>query len=404
MTQSIAPPASAALSARRFAALVGVLGAYSVGLGAVFSLLPDLQDEHGIPTSGLGVIAGISVVTSVSVQLLFAKYADRGRTGRMLRIGVVCIALGLAWFAFASSLWEFVAARGLAGVGAGLYTPAARRTIVVSDPPRAGVLLGRATAVDVFGFMIGPPLAVTLRSLFGLQAPFLVTASLMVVAGLLLGKVPEAELRSTATEAEKGAARRLWADRRVRAAVVIGTTVTLSVAAFEPIIAKQLRDVGAGDAAVAITLSLFAVPYVFFTPLGGRLADRYGAHRCALLALYVTVPVVAGFGLAGSAIALAVMGLLRSLFDTVTTPSGISAMARSSPPDLVAAGQGLYGAASSAMYGVTAVLSAPLYAAFGPRTLWAIIATIMALMTAYATWLTVRCGAWSTSATRPVDA
>jgi MFS family permease len=363
-----------------FAILLAVLFCNMVGMGAVFALLPDLQEAHDLPTSGLGLIGGASVLVAVAAQLTLARYADRGHTVRMLRAGIGAMIAGFVWMSVATELWQFVGARALTGLGGGLFVPACRRVIVARDPARAGELLGRATAVEIAGFVLGPPLAVMLMKAVGLSTPFVFAAVLLVIVSLFVGAVPEPPVVSTVA---RGGVRGLLSTPAVRAALLVGATVNLSVGAFEPIMAKQLRDLGTGDTGVAVTLSLFALPYVFLTSFGGRLADRHGPQRVAILALIASVPAVAGLGFAGSAVAIAIIGLVRSTIDTVSTPAGITAMAAASPPDRTATGQGLYGAVSYGMTGLAAIVAAPVYEAHGARTLWLSVAVAMVVLIAW---------------------
>jgi predicted MFS family arabinose efflux permease len=256
---------------------------------------------------------------------------------------------------------------------------------VARDPARAGELLGKTTAVEIAGFVLGPPLAVVLANLIGLSAPFVFAAVLLLAVSAFVHAIPEPPVVATMA---KGGIRVLLQSPPVRAALLVGATVNLSVGAFEPIIAKQLHDLGTGDAGVAITLSLFGVPYVFLTSFGGRLADRHGPQRVALLALIASVPAVAGLGFAKTAVAIAIIGVARSVIDTVSTPAGITAMARAAPPEKVATGQGLYGAVSYSMSGVAAIASAPIYEAHGARTLWLVVAGTMLALVGWAAQLT----------------
>jgi MFS family permease len=357
-----------------FVVLLAVLFCNMVGMGAVFALLPNLQEAYDLPTAGLGLIGGASVLMAVTAQLTLARYADRGRTVRMLRWGIASMIAGFLWMAIATELWQFVGARALTGLGSGLFVPACRRVIVARDPARAGELLGRTTAVEIAGFVLGPPLAVVLANAIGLSAPFVFAAVLLIAVSGFVHAIPEPPVVSLRTTGGVGHLLRIPA---VRAALLVGATVNLSVGAFEPIIAKQLHDLGTGDAGVAITLSLFGVPYVFLTSFGGRLADRHGAQRVASIALLASVPPVAALGFARTAVAIAIIGVIRSVIDTVSTPAGITAMANASPPERVATGQGLYGAVSYSMSGVAAIASAPIYEAHGARVLWLVVAGTM---------------------------
>jgi predicted MFS family arabinose efflux permease len=144
---------------------------------------------------------------------------------------------------------------------------------------------------------------------------------------------------------------------------------------------------------------------VFFSRFGGRLADRHGPYRTAVFSMLVTAPIVASFGLATAAIAIGVLGVIRSSFDTITTPSGSSAMAHAAPIALLGTGQGLYGATAQIMTGIAALAGAPIYEVWGARALWFTSAGSMLLLTLAAAWIARRCGAWHSTTTRdPADA
>ena len=333
-----------------------------LGFAAVFALLPKLQDRYGLPTNGLGLITATSVICSVLAQLTFARFADRGHSLLVMRIGIAGMCIGFAWFSVASELWQFALARALVGFGGGMFTPAARRTVVSHDPTRAGERLGMMVSVEVGGFVLGPPLAIGIYKLGGLRLPFLAPVALLLAAGATLRVAATAGVHATTP---KGAVRLLAASPGVRAALLIGAAANLSIGAFEPVIAKQLHDIGASDTETAITLACFALPYVFLSRFGGRLADRYGSYRTAVFSMLCTVPAIAMFGLAKSAAVIAVVGIVRSVFDTITTPSGSTAMAHAAPSTLLGTGQGLYGATASLMTGVAALSGASIYGAWG---------------------------------------
>jgi MFS family permease len=383
-----------------FVSIVAVSAFYMFGFAAVFALLPKLQDEHGLETKWLGLITATSVLCSVAAQLGLARFADRGHALRMMRAGIVCMVVGFTWFAFATELWQFAAARAVVGFGGGMFSPSARRTIVSRDPASAGALLGTMVSVEVGGFMLGPPLALVLFGIGGLQLPFLVPAVLVGLAGCT---VRVAAAASVPTITPKGAVRALLARPQVRAALLVASAANLSIGAFEPIIARQLEDIGAGDTAIALTLAGFAVPYVFFSRFGGRLADRHGAYRTAVWSMLLTVPVIATFGIATSALVIGVFGVVRSMYDTITAPSGSSAMAHAAPSALLGTGQGLYGATAQVMTGVAALAGAPIYDVWGARALWFISAGSMLVLTLWAAWIALRSGVWHRAPTRPAD-
>lgn len=362
-----------------------------MGFAAVFALLPKLQDRYGLPTWSLGVITATSVISSVAAQLSFSRFADRGHALLMMRIGIASMSVGFFWFAFATNVWAFALTRTLVGLGGGMFMPAARRTVVSKDPSRAGERLGLMVAVEVGGFVLGPPLAIALYSLGGLRLPFLAPVVLVLIAGSTL-RVPP--ILVDAPEVPKGSVRYLLRMPAVRAAMLIGGAINLSIGAFEPVIAKQLTDLGSSDQAIGLTLATFALPYVLFSWFGGRFADRFGAYRTAVVAMVLTVPTIFLFGVVKSALMIAVVGLIRSIFDTIATPSGAAAMARAAPAHLLGTGQGIYGAVSNAMTGVAALIGAPIYGAYGARVMWTCAASAMLVITIYIAYLSRRAGVW----------
>jgi MFS family permease len=371
--------------------IVAVSACNMLGFAAVFALLPKLQKAHDLPTKSLGLITATSVIMSVITQLSLARFADRGHSLLLMRLGALSMAVGFSWFAISDHFWQFALARALVGAGGGMFNPAARRTIVSQDPARAGQLIGTMVAVEVAGFVVGPPLALGLYELGGIRLPFFAPTVLLLV-GLPLIRTTASAVATTPQRPH--AVRTVLAMPAARAALVIGAAANLSIGAFEPVIAKQLTDLGSSDRAIALTLSTFAIPYVFLTRYGGRTADRFGAHRTAVLSMLCTAPVIAMFGLVHTALLIAAFGLLRSIFDTITTPAGSSAMARAVPNELLATGQGLYGAIASTMTGIAAALGAVLYGAYGARTLWLTSAGAMLALTALTAVLSKRASVW----------
>src|SRR3954463_384739 len=148
----------------------------AMGYGAIFALLAELKDEYGISGWGIGLIGGTSFLAALLAQVSLARYADRGHTVLLLRVGLGVAAAGMLWFGIATQLWGFVGARALLGLGSGMFIPAARRVAVSRSGPNSGEVLGRMASVEVGGFVIGPLIAAVLAEAFGLHVPFIAMA------------------------------------------------------------------------------------------------------------------------------------------------------------------------------------------------------------------------------------
>jgi MFS family permease len=353
----------------------------ALGYGAIFALLAELQDEYDLPTYGLGLIAGTSFLAGLGAQVGLARYADRGYTRLLLRLGLAVAAAGMLWFGLASQLWEFIGARLLLGLGSGMFVPAARRVVVARSGGKSGEALGRLASVEVAGFISGPPIAAVLSSLFGLHAPFLILAGALALTSPAVARIEEPPMGEVPP---KGALRVLVKIPGVRAGLALAAALYLSIGVFDATWAKYMSDLGASTNVIAFTLALFALPLVALSPFGGRLADRRGPLRSGVVALGLTIPLIAGYGFANSVIVASLIAVAHSVFDAISTPSGQAAVARAAPASLTAAGQGLYAASAAAAAGFAAFGAAPLYDAAGAEAMWGAAAVGVAILTALA--------------------
>jgi MFS family permease len=360
----------------------------AAGGGLIFPLLADLQDEHHLPTWGLGVISGMYFVGAVVGQLVLAPYADRGHTRRLLMAGAILSVVTMVLFAVSTELWQFSLARLMSGLAAGSFLPATRATLVRAAPERAGHLLGRYTGTETGGFVFGPVLGTAAYELWGLAAPFLALAVALAGVTVLLSRstVPPAaamadvEGRTTPATGGLGAVLGLLRIRGVVVAVLLELAVFLPVGIYDSIWARYLQDRGATTMFVGIGLALYGIPYVLWAPQGGKLADRRGPVFAAVVGMVVVVPTTALYGLLAAPVAITLFALMEAFGNATAVPGAQAAMARSCPPERLASGQGLSGSISLLVAGATAAVAAPIYGAAGPEVLFVGAAAVMTLL------------------------
>lgn len=354
-------------------ALFAACGLESMSYGAVYALLAQLQRHYHLPTWGLGTIAGATFAAQLVAQLTVARYADRGRARRMLQGGVALAALGVASFGFSSELWQFVCSRLLLGLGSGIFLPAALRVVVAQAGDETGAAMGRLMSVQVGGFVLGPPVGALMSATLGLRAPFFLQSFALLCCVPLLRLVVEPPVVDE--HPPSGAIRRLLRLRSARAglAVAAGTFVTMGT--FEAIWARFMTDRGASPMAIAISVSVFALPLVFLAPRGGKLADRAGPMRVAILALLALAGLQTLYAIPGPYWFFLTFSFAMAMVISTCLPAGGAAMAEASPEDLVGAGQGLYGAVGAGTAAIASVSAAVLYGALGTSAMWLIVAS-----------------------------
>ena len=361
----------------------------TLGYGSVFTLLGDLREELGFSETEVGLIASLGFVGGFVSQVALARLADRGRAALLVRGGVAAAATSMAVMSVADEAWQFVAARFVFGLGTGALTPALRRVVIDRDPERVGENLGRMTAFDIGGFVLGPVVAAVFEAIGGLRAPFV---ALLILYVALLPVVGATDLRIRPAEPGTRVLRRLLATPAFVASLAVAVAFYTTVGVFEAVWAIMLKDLGAGTLFVGITLSLFTVPMVVLAPYGGRAAQRRGPLVVARGGVLVASACMVGYGItaqvaepgAGPAVValaiLTVLSMVHAMADSFTMPANQVAIAMSSPPGQVAAGQGLFGATGLLVAAIVSAATGGLYDVGGPLVLMLSAAAVMLVM------------------------
>jgi MFS transporter, DHA1 family, multidrug resistance protein len=347
--------------------LLLVSAAVTIGFGAIFALLPDYQKALHFEAWGLGAAVAASFLAGFAAQVALSRYADRG-FGRMMLIGGVLTSVaGLLWLGVAQHLIELIGARVVLGLGEGAFVPAARRVVIERNPGDVGAALGRLSSFTVGGFLLGPPIGAVIADAFGLRVPFFALAALLACS---LPAVYRMRVPASEDDIPRRAMRTLLKSRGLRAGLLLGVTLYVPIGVYDSLWARFLEDQGASRLFVAFSLTVFAAPIALLAPIGGRLSDRFGPLRVGAVCAVCTVPFVAAYGFVGTPILLACIAFVHSVFDSGSTPAGQAAVAESSPPALLAAGQGLYEATGLVIAAISAGVAAPLYGQWGAAALW----------------------------------
>ncbi len=372
---------------RRYVPLFLVTFTIAVGYAFIYSLMAVIRNDFGISETGVGAIGAIGFAAGFVSMVSLSRYADRGHTKSMLRAGVGLVLLANVGMVFASDLASFLATRTLLGLGAGMFTPAVRRLVILSDPERAGERLGMMAAFDMAGFLAGPASATLLYELGGLQVAFAALAGLVAVVAVPVLRfrfeaVSEAEL-APVCENPIGV---LLSLASVRGVLLCTVAFYTTVGVFEAIWSIFLDDLGGSQRYIGLTLTLFAVPMLIFPVYAGRLAQRIGPLRIVALSIGVAIPCMTLYGELTNLWTLGVLCVVHATADAFTFPSLQLGIAQSSPRRHLASGQGLMGATGQAVAAITAFASGAAYQNFGSRALFSGSAAIMLTLLAMGLW------------------
>ena len=157
-----------------------------LGFGAMIPSLPLYAASFGVPTSAIGLaIAGYGLARFL-VALPSGQLADGIGRRRTLALGGLISAVGNLWCAWAVTYPEFIAARFVAGAGAGLIVTTGQVVLAdITTPERRGRVLSIYQGTFIFAVGIGPFPGGLLAEHYGLAAPFKAYGMASLLAALV---------------------------------------------------------------------------------------------------------------------------------------------------------------------------------------------------------------------------
>ena len=149
-----------------------------------------------------------------------------------------------------------------------------------------------------------------------------------------------------------------------------GVAFFLTLAYFEATWARLLDDNGAETWLVGLSLSLFTIPMIVLAPRGGRLAQQKGHASVVGWSIAVAAVCTLAYGWVDILWVLLLVSLVHAIADAFTMPANQVAVATATPPEQLAAGQGLFSAVGTLVSGIVAYAAGALYEAEGPKLLF----------------------------------
>ena len=349
MSQSVE---EATLARRALLWMCVLIAVNQLGFGAIVPVLPLYARSFGVSQSSIGLAIAVYGLARFVVAVPAGQLADAlGRRGTLAMGGAVsCI--GNVWCALASTYPEFIAARFVAGAGAGIVLTIGVVVLAdISTPARRGRTMAIYQGVFLFAVGIGPFPGGYLAETLGLQAPFAAYAVAGALAsavawfavpetrdlpGALRGSVPgvRASLR--------GQLKLLFAQLGflLVSAIAFMNAVARTGGMFNiiPVLGEDQLSLSATQ--IGFGLALGSIMGLAATYPAGTLVDRYGRKAVIVPAtvltglsffLFVLAPDYAWFVAASITwgVASAVSGAAPSAYAADSAPPGMNAAAMS---------------------------------------------------------------------------
>jgi MFS family permease len=318
-------------------------------------------------------------------MLFVAPFADRGHPKRLVLSGLILSACGSLLFALGGSLPFFIIGRAMTGASMGCAGPALRALAANLDKSRSGERLGRMRGFEMAGYTSGPLFGVLLIEPFGLTWTFIVFASIAAIAFFVVSgqHLPTLPISGESHRMSFS----LLKHNSIRATALMSATLFLPVGLYDALWDRYLTDRGASNLMVGFSFLVFTIPFIVLGARGGRLSDRYGSRRIALIGIAANFPIVVSYGWLTSAWLIIAFSMFEGAASAVTSPAIQSTMAKVAPPGRATAAQGLMGAGDLVAATIVSFIAPALYDLDSVKWLFTAIVAVSIVMLMLATWM-----------------
>ena len=374
-------------SAAGFSLVFPFLPLYIDSLGSTFSLSTELL---------AGMVLAVQSITMMVAAPVWGMLADRFGRKKMIMRALFGGALTLALMAFAQSAEQLIIIRAFQGMVSG--TVSANNALVAASAPRerVGFAMGTLQLGLWSGVAVGPLIGGLLADMFGYSAPFLVTAVLLVVGGIIISvgvqenfQVPKDPVAIHPRAFIEGW-KQILRSSGVGVVLMMRFLVGLARAIILPIAPLFVVSLLASETAntntyagmiLAVSSATSTIGAVYLGHLGDRISHRKVLFICSLAAALLYIPQVFVANVWQLLILQGVAGLFAG--GMVAAPSAL--LSRYTDRGAAGAVYGLDNSVWSGSKAIAPMLGAAVAMWFGMRGAFALSAVVFALI-ALTTW------------------
>lgn len=343
-----------------FALVTGLTFSYFLAVGALQPTLPRfVEGPLGGSELEVGLVIGAFAFAAVVLRPLVGPIGDRRGRRLLIVVGSSVVAVSMAGYVLAESLWVLVALRLLTGVGeAFFYVGAATVINDLAPDERRGEAVSYFSLALYSGLTFGPVLGERTLEVSEFDTAWLVAALCAGIAAVM-----GLAVRDTRPEGATDKKDFRWFHP---AGLLPGTVLAASIvglggfASFIPLYALDLGMTGS-----RMIFVTFSVVVLLIRSLGARLPDILGVQRAARTALVCQATGLTIMGTwqapAGLYVGAGVFGVGQAL----AFPALMTMALRSAPPSERSAVVGTFTAFFDASFGFGAIALGGVAALFG---------------------------------------
>jgi FSR family fosmidomycin resistance protein-like MFS transporter len=276
---------------------------------ALSGFQPVLVERLGLSLAQAGVLGGLLVFSSSTVQPIYGYLSDRFHSRLFTALAPAVAGIFISLLGIAPNFLTLMALVLLGGVGIASFHPqgSARATLGITE--NRGRWMAVFISSGTLGLALGPSFFSWLITGLGIDRTWVGMIPGIAITGLLLAHMPEAPVPEGPRRAfDWDVLRAVWKPLTILYLLVfIRSVVQISFTQFLPLYLTKERALGLNQANFALTLYLGCGAIGGF--LGGQLADRFGGRRVILISMIASVPLLGGFFFTTGLASLVCLGL-----------------------------------------------------------------------------------------------
>lgn len=257
-------------------------------------VLPRFAESLGATPELIGLVVAASTVTGVIFKLPAGALSDIIGRRKVMLLGAVFFAVPPFLYPVVQNAGALLALRFVHGFATAIFSPVASAYVAGLGDAGRGTRLGWFSSANDFGATAGPLMGgLVLFATSSFAVSYLLAGLLgVLVLGLTL-LVPEMEAKKLAAESSlaeraielRDGLRDVVTTRAVLIAAAAEATMYLGFGAFLGFLPLYARSAGLDDAHIAMILALQLTIVVLAKPLTGNLSDRLGRKPVIVLGL-----------------------------------------------------------------------------------------------------------------------
>ena len=344
----------------------------NTGAGIVFPIFPKYLELFGGGPTQLGYLAAIFSIMVFVFSTPAGWLGDKIGKRTLLFFSMTGFVITNILYAEAHSLFYLYLARALEGISIAGVSPISLTLIAEhTKKEQRSFYVGIVNGGAQVGFIIGPVLGGVFFDLWGLKAPFYISAALGVLALLMVFSIPkktplDVELKE---ETEQPLSKRNNGLLMIPFAIL--TTVSFSTffswALIEPGFSFYVYDtLNFTPTQFGAFVATYAAIVTIGQPFGGYLGKKYSAKLLMVLGLIIYSPAYLVLIFANNFLLVLLVGFMAGLGNALLMPIVSSEVTIAVPPHKKGTWLGVYSALVNSAGFVGPIIGGIIYPILGP--------------------------------------